>query len=120
MADKALLIIEKPKSCLGCPLKELMPAAWRCCVSRKLLTQDDFKTLPESCPLIPFEIPDEEETERLTDRFSDGTAFVPEHVKQRYGMQSVHDRLAHFEDMENRLKTAYGEKKKFQYNGPLY
>lgn len=38
--------------------------------------------------------------ERLTDRFSDGTAFVPEHIKQRFGMQSVVELLASYEDLD--------------------
>ncbi len=38
--------------------------------------------------------------ERLTNRFSDGTAFIPENIKQRFGVQSVYDRLAEYEDLE--------------------
>lgn len=38
--------------------------------------------------------------ERLTNRYSDGTAFIPENTKQRFGMQSVYDRLAEYEDLD--------------------
>ena len=38
--------------------------------------------------------------ERLTNRYSDGVAFIPENTKQRFGMQSVYDRLAEYEDLE--------------------
>ena len=38
---------------------------------------------------------------RLTDKYSDGTPFVPERVLQlTNGMQSVIKKLAHYEDME--------------------
>lgn len=38
--------------------------------------------------------------ERLTDRYSDGTAFIPEHIKQRFGMQSAINLLAAYEDLD--------------------
>ena len=38
--------------------------------------------------------------ERLTDRFSDGTAFVPNYVIQTKGMQGVISKLADYEDKQ--------------------
>lgn len=52
--------------------------------------------------------------ERLTNRYSDGTVFIPENIKQRFGMQSVYDRLAEYEDFEEqglllKLKLKVGD-----------
>lgn len=38
--------------------------------------------------------------ERLTDKYSDGTPFIPNHIKQMYGEGKIAEKLAYYENLE--------------------
>ena len=47
---------------------------------------------------------------RLTDKYSDGTPFVPNRILQlTNGMSSVIKKLAHYEDLEEEVKKVWGD-----------
>ena len=45
--------------------------------------------------------------ERLTERFSNGEAFIPNFVSQLYGKGKVAEKLAHYEDLEEQGRLIY-------------
>ena len=60
--------------------------------------------------------------ERLTNRFDDGEAFIPNFVSQLYGIGKVAEKLAYYEDLEEqgllvKLPCPFGTKIYCIHNG---
>ena len=55
MNDKSVLVIDTPKSCGECPLKDL-EEKWMCNLTDEIVSVDCEKPRPKSCPLRPLPI----------------------------------------------------------------
>lgn len=64
-SDKSVFVIDTPKSCGECPLKDL-EEKWMCNLTDEIVSVDCEKPRPISCPLRPLPEKKESDFEGLT------------------------------------------------------